>query len=261
MGIAEMNNTSFERLLHEEETTLLDFKQQQYPFAHATDEQKSELLKDILGMANAWRRVESFILIGVEDVRGGRANVIGIPVADHLSDHSVQQFVNNLTNRPVLFHYEAFPFEGNQVGIIQIEERQARPLYLKHDYGKLKKGEVYVRRGSSTDPTKPAAPDEIALMGTLPNEPSPTLGEVKASFHALTVEAHMLNDQNNGIDKEIWADNVRAQIEHALIGAKLHLFKRDFPRTFQGVRQWLFADSQNLTEQHINPNFRFPKAP
>jgi hypothetical protein len=33
-------------------------------------------------------------------------------------------------------------------------------------YGKLKKNEVYVRRGSSTDPTKPATPEEIALMGT-----------------------------------------------------------------------------------------------
>jgi len=77
----------------------------------------------------------------------------------------LQQFVNNLTNRAVRFHYEAFGFEGKQVGIIRIEE-QPRPLYLKKDYGKLKKGEVYVRRGSSTDPTKPADPDEIALMGS-----------------------------------------------------------------------------------------------
>ncbi|MGB7325452.1 MAG: hypothetical protein WBD31_11330, partial [Rubripirellula sp.] len=43
---------------------------------------------------------------------------------------------------------------------------QKRPVFLKRDYGKLKKGEVYVRRGSSTDPSKPADPDEIALMGS-----------------------------------------------------------------------------------------------
>lgn len=108
-----MNNTLFERL-HEEETTLLEFKRQQYPFANATEEQKSELRKDLVGMANAWRRANSYILIGVEDVRGGRANVIGIPGGDHLADHSVQQFVNSLINRPVLFHYEAFSFEGNR---------------------------------------------------------------------------------------------------------------------------------------------------
>jgi hypothetical protein len=31
--------------------------------------------------------------------------------------------------------------------------------------GQLKKGEVYLRRGSYTDPTKPATADEVALMG------------------------------------------------------------------------------------------------
>src|SRR5262245_22353300 len=159
-----MHDTLFERLLYEEESTTLDFKKEQYRFAKATDEDKSELLKDILGFANAWRRSEAYILIGVEDVRGGRGNVVGIPATDQLDDHSLQQFVNNLTNRPVRFHYEAFGFEGKQVGVIRIEE-QPRPLYAKRDYGKLKKNEVYVRRGSSTDPTKPASLDEIAQMG------------------------------------------------------------------------------------------------
>lgn len=253
-----MNAALFERLLHEEETTLLDFKQQQYAFSHATDEQKSELLKDILGIANAWRRLEAYILIGVADVRGGRANVVGIPAGDHLADHSVQQFVNNLVNRPVLFHYEAFSFEEKQVGIFQIEERQARPLYLRRDYGKLKRSEVYVRRGSSTDPTKPASPDEIALIGGVGNVASPTLGEVKALFHSLTREAHRLNDPNWANESEAWADKTRSLIEDALIGEKLHLFMSDFPRTFQGVRQWLFADSQNLRAEHIDPNFKIP---
>lgn len=160
-----MNHALFERLLYEEESATLDFKKEQYRFAKATEEEKSELLKDILGFVNAWRRSEAYILIGVEDVRGGRGNVVGIPATDHLDDHALQQFVNNLTNRPVLFHYEAFGFEGKQVGIIRIEEQQPCPAYLKKDYGKLKRHEVYVRRGSSTDPTKPAGPDEIALMG------------------------------------------------------------------------------------------------
>ena len=159
-----MNESLFERLLYEEESTTVDFKKEQYRFAKATEDEKSELLKDILGFANAWRRSEAFILIGVEDVRGGRGNVVGIPPTDQLDDHSLQQFVNNLTNRPVRFHYEAFGFQGKHIGVIRIEE-QTRPLYLKKDYGKLKKNEVYVRRGSSTDPTKPASIDEIAQMG------------------------------------------------------------------------------------------------
>ncbi len=161
-----MDATLFERLLYEEESTTLDFKKEQYRFVKATDDEKSDLLKDILGFANAWRRSDVYILIGVEEVRGGRGNVVGIPATDHLDDHSLQQFVNNLTNRPVRFHYEAFGVEGKQVGIIRIEQ-QPRPLYLKRDYGKLEKVKVYVRRGSSTDPTKPATPEEIAQMGVM----------------------------------------------------------------------------------------------
>jgi hypothetical protein len=173
-----MNETQFERLLFEEESTTLDFKKEQYRFVKSTENEKSELLKDIVGFANAWRRSEAFILIGVQDVRGGRANIIGIPAEDHLDDHSLQQFVNSLTNRPVHFGYEAFGFENKQVGIIRIEQ-QHRPIFLKRDYGILQKNEVYVRRGSSTDPTKPAQPDEIAQMG---NNSAPQEAELVVEF-------------------------------------------------------------------------------
>lgn len=182
-----MNNVLFERLLYEEESTTLDFKKEQYRFVKATDDEKSELLKDILGFANAWRRSEAYIAIGVVDVRGGRGDVVGIPATDHLHDHSLQQFVNNLTNRPVRFHYEAFGFEGKQVGIIRIEE-QARPIYLKKDYGNLRKNEVYVRRGSSTDPTKPATLEEVALMG---QSAKPDQAELSVEFAAVEQDASL----------------------------------------------------------------------
>lgn len=161
-----MTPEQLEQLLYEEESPTLDFKRDQYAFSKATEEDKSELLKDILGFANCWRRSDAFIVVGVEEVQGGRSIVHGI--SDHLQDHSVQQFVNNLTNRPVQFGYEACEIEGKQVGVVRIE-LQRRPIYLKRDYGKLKKGKVYVRRGSSTDPMKPADPDEIAHMGTEQN--------------------------------------------------------------------------------------------
>jgi hypothetical protein len=183
-----MNSELFEQLLYEDESTTLDFKKKQYLFAKATEEEKSELLKDILGFANAWRRSEAYILIGVKDVKGGRSNIIGIPATDHLDDHSLQQFVNNLTNQPVRFHYEAFGFEGKQVGIIRIDE-QTRPIYLKKDYGKLAREKVYVRRGSSTDPTKPASLEEIAQM---------RLGSVQSVAELLVEFANIKQDEALG---------------------------------------------------------------
>jgi predicted HTH transcriptional regulator len=156
-----MNTTLMEELLNEDESSTLDFKRDQYPFEKASDEQKSELLKDVLAFANAWRRTDAYILIGVEDVKGGRSNVVG--VTSHFDDASIQQFVNGKTNRPVTFSYEVFPFENVQVGIFHLP-LQDRPIYLKKDFGKLKQREVYIRRSSSTDT---ADPDEIAKMGTL----------------------------------------------------------------------------------------------
>ena len=169
-----MDKALFEKLLNEQESPTLDVKTDQYRFAKATEEEKSELLKDILGFANTRRRSDAYILIGVAEVRGGRHRVVGIAPTDHLDDHALQQFVNNLTNRPVQFQYEAFGFEGKQVGIIRIEQQQS-PIYLRRDYGKLKRGQVYPRRGTSTDPSKPASPEEIAMMGQPTAPPSARL--------------------------------------------------------------------------------------
>ena len=160
-----MTSELFESLLYEEEGPTIDFKKEQYRFAKATDEEKSEILKDVIGFANAWRRATAYILVGVEEVRGGRSQVIGIPASEQLQDHALQQFVNNLVNTPIRFNYRAFSYEGKQVGIFVIDDGQDRPIHLKKDYGKLEKDKVYVRRGSSTDPTKPATPTEIARMG------------------------------------------------------------------------------------------------
>lgn len=151
----------FESLLYEDESETLDFKRDQYGFSRATDEQRAELLKDIVGFANAWRRADAYLLIGVEHVRGGRSTVVG--VGEHLADHSLQQFINGAIDRPLQFGYEAFTYQGKNVGIVRIS-RQRRPFQLTRSLGKLRKGVVYVRRGSSTDPTKPATVDEIAHM-------------------------------------------------------------------------------------------------
>jgi len=154
------NIERIENLLYGEEGVDLDFKRDQYKFIKATDEVKGELLKDIIAFANSWRRSDAFILIGVNEIKGGRSEVFGIN--DKLDDAQIQQFVNGKTQRPITFSYRNFNFEDKCIGIIHIPI-QNRPFYLKNDYGKLKKEKVYIKRGSSTDIAKI---DEVALMGT-----------------------------------------------------------------------------------------------
>lgn len=149
-----------ERLLNESECTYLDFKQAQYPFGGATpDEVKSELLKDILALTNADKTGDGYILIGVDEARGSRAKVLGITT--HLNDHDLQQFVASKTNRPIKFAYEAVPCDGVSIGVLHVSA-QERPVFLKNDYGKLRRNVVYYRLGSST---REATPEELVRWG------------------------------------------------------------------------------------------------
>lgn len=154
-----MNEKKLELLLYEEENNTLDFKKEQYKFIGVSNDEKSELLKDILAFANAWRRTDAFILIGVREIKGGKSEIVGITT--DLDDASLQQFVNSKTQRPCDFSYQEINTSGGKVCIIKIPV-QERPIFLKKDFGKLNKNTVYIRRGSSTDI---ASPDEIAKMG------------------------------------------------------------------------------------------------
>lgn len=147
-----------ELLLYENESSTLDFKRDQYPFEGATNDDKSELLKDILSFSNAWRRSDAYILIGVEEVQGKRPNVVGI--TKHLDDAKLQQFVNSKTQRPVHFSYQQARLDNQDIGVIHIPP-QERPIYITKNFGNTKKETVYIRRNSST---AIASPDEIVRM-------------------------------------------------------------------------------------------------
>lgn len=173
-----MTNDLIETLLFEEEGSTLDFKSEQYRFSKASDEDKSELLKDILAFANAWKRSDAYILIGVREEKGARSEIIG--VSEDLDDAQVQQFVQSKVNKPIQFSYLTAEIDSKKVALITVPV-QARPVFLKKDYGKLKANTVYVRRGSSTSI---ALPDEIASMGTADhNQPvkAPSLSPFIAS--------------------------------------------------------------------------------
>ncbi|MFT4928912.1 MAG: hypothetical protein ACI8WB_005032 [Phenylobacterium sp.] len=167
---------NIEQLLYEEESTSLDFKKEPYKFSGVNDFQKSELLKDILAFANAWRRNTAYILLGVEEVKGGRSNPIGI--VDELDDAQLQEFVNKKTQRPITFTYRNHSIDEFKIGVIEIPA-QRRPIYLTKDYGKLKRNAVYIRRGSSTDE---APPDEVMQMAQAEIESKVELPNLKLEF-------------------------------------------------------------------------------
>lgn len=180
-------------LLYEEESTTLDFKSEQYKFVKAQNWEKTELLKDIVAFANAWRRSDAYILIGVKEFKGGKSLVEGI--SDDLDDAQLQQFIQSKINRPIHFSYLTAEVEGKKVALITIPV-QSRPVFLIKDFISLKANTVYVRRGSSTSI---ALPDEIASMGSSDN------GEVKKSpkLKAFIVSGEHDEIQLDSIDQSV----------------------------------------------------------
>lgn len=165
-------------LRYKSEGTDIDFKSAQYRFNNGSEADKSELLKDILAIANSWRDGTGYILLGFKDQRPHPAEVIGIQ--ESIDDSRIQQFVNGKVKPKLTFRYEEHLYEGKTVGIIIIP-RQKRPFYLATAYGKLKSNVVYVRRGSSTDEAEPV--ETIAMA----NEDAGR-GNLKIELSLLTAE-------------------------------------------------------------------------
>lgn len=154
-GRIDMDDALIEKLLYMGEGASLDYKQQQYVVNGKDLKAKSELLKDILAFANAWRSEDAHILIGVSN----SGEVIGL---DHDPDDSrLQQFINSKTNHPIDFSYRSLTYKSVKLGLFTIPQ-QLRPIYTNSDYGTVTAHTVYVRRGSST---ASADPTEIARMG------------------------------------------------------------------------------------------------
>ncbi|MNU44072.1 Divergent AAA domain protein [compost metagenome] len=153
-----MDDELLAALRYKSEGTDIDFKSAQYRFVGGSQEDKAEMLKDILAMANAWRDGTGYILLGFRDQRPHPAEVVGI--TDHIDDAAIQQFVHGKVKPKLTFRYEEHLYEGKTVGVISIP-KQKRPFYVANDYGKVRSNIVYVRRGSSTGE---AEPPEIADM-------------------------------------------------------------------------------------------------
>lgn len=179
-----LSGAFLEELRFKGEGSDLDYKAERYRFASASDDDKSEMLKDILAFANAYRDGPAYILLGFKENPPHPAEVVGLSSDGVIDDSRIQQFVNSKLNSKLDFRYEEGLLGDRHVAVISIPKQQ-RPFYLKKDYGKLTKDTVYVRRGSSTDI---ASPDEIARMGN-------TRGEVKVHLEFQTPENEPLPNE------------------------------------------------------------------
>lgn len=156
-----LNDQLLEQLRHKGESHDLDYKVKRYAFANATDDEKSELLKDVLAMANTHRSGTAYILMGFAERTPDPAEAVGLSELDAIDDSRLQQFINDKLAAKLTFKYEERMFSGKRIAVLSIP-KQKRPFYLTKPFGKVPKDTVFVRRGSAT---AIASPNEVAMMG------------------------------------------------------------------------------------------------
>lgn len=146
------------------ESNCVDYKRAQYAFIGGTDDQKAELLKDVLCFANSFRKMLAYIIIGVDEEPSGIGSICGIREDEVIDDAKLQEFINSKTNRRIPF--SAYPFRTAAGKILQVIELDVcivgRPYYLKKRFASLNYNDVWMRIGSSSHV---ASPDDIAAMG------------------------------------------------------------------------------------------------
>ena len=114
-------------LLDHAKGSTLDFKELSYPFEGANENQKSELLKDVLAFANTRRDRDAYILLGVQEVEGSRSEVVGIK-PNELDDAKQQQFVRGKIQRNIEFSYSECEISRKQVGVLRIPVQRFGPI-------------------------------------------------------------------------------------------------------------------------------------
>jgi hypothetical protein len=128
---------------YETEGSALDFKRMEYKKdAHV------DLLKDVLAMANAHVEGPRRIVTGVHTPPGGPKNFLGIDAAQMRDSASYEQLVGENIGPLIDLKYFPHVFDGKTFGILEISDCGDRPYQMKKDYASLKRGEMWIRKGT-----------------------------------------------------------------------------------------------------------------
>jgi hypothetical protein len=111
------------------------------------DEKRGEFLKDLSAVANACASSYGFIVYGVDPRKPDP--VCGI--SQGYDDAKLQQLVQGKVQPLPEFLYYELSLGPRIVGVVQVKPTRRRPYIISVDLGRMRKGQIVIRRGSSTD--------------------------------------------------------------------------------------------------------------
>jgi hypothetical protein len=111
------------------------------------DDTRGELIKDIAAIANASELSYGFIFYGVDPRRPDP--IVGI--TNSYDDAKIQQLVQGKVEPLPKFLYYEVSAGPKTIAVIQVAPSKKRPFIIRADIGRIRKGQIVIRRGSSTD--------------------------------------------------------------------------------------------------------------
>jgi hypothetical protein len=111
------------------------------------DEKRGEFLKDLSAVANACTTTYGFIIYGVDP----RQPELVCGTSQSYDDAKLQQLVQGKIEPAPEFLYYELLHGARRVGVVQVAPSRPRPHIISVNMGSVRKGQILVRRGSSTD--------------------------------------------------------------------------------------------------------------
>lgn len=162
---------------YEGEGTYVDFKK--IPYLPYNEKKKTDLIKDIMSLANADVEGDRYIIIGVSFGDKKNRSLDGVSPSDIPDPAIYQQLIHENIFPDIQFDVLCHTVDGIIFGIIKIESCKNGPYEMRKEFGSLKKGERWIRKGTIQTPLLRADLDRIYSERY---NRSKFVGEIKISF-------------------------------------------------------------------------------
>jgi hypothetical protein len=145
------------------ETTSVDFKRE---LRVEMDNEKSELVKDLLGLVNTQANEPHLLVIGFDPVTHGYHG----PSATDITQDRLEAIVNRYVEPSLVFEYAVVGYRAGPVGILAVAREPAKLPYrfaiaIGSGDKRREAGVWFVRHGSQTEPPTPRERDAIITEG------------------------------------------------------------------------------------------------
>lgn len=134
--------TEFDDLIKfENESTSVDFKARQYV-------KTEDLLKDLIAMANANVAGDRHIIVGMKHLPDGTRKFWGINQNEFVDSATYHQLARENIEPEIHLDYSPYEFEGHLLGVLRVYNCNDQPYMMRKDYGSLRVGDAWIRKGT-----------------------------------------------------------------------------------------------------------------